>query len=135
MAWDTGVLRCRTTGWDPFFTRTGLAMTAVPYHYIVLRIKADKPGMGELFWTGVTTGPFGGFRQDKAVKWDPLRLFAPIRKPLLGYYDESNPEVVDWQIKWAVENGITGFLVDWYWEAGNLTSDSDLHRYNQAQQY
>ncbi len=43
---------------------------------------------------------------------------APGRKPLLGYYDESNPECVDWQIKWAVENGISCFLVDWYWVQG-----------------
>ncbi|MCB9784225.1 MAG: glycoside hydrolase family 99-like domain-containing protein [Candidatus Omnitrophica bacterium] len=42
----------------------------------------------------------------------------PIRKPMLGYYDEGDPECVDWQIKWAVENGITCFLVDWYWIQG-----------------
>ena len=53
------------------------------------------------------------------AKWDPIRRIAPIRKPLLGYYDESNPECVDWQIKWAVENGISVFLVDWYWVKGN----------------
>lgn len=52
-------------------------------------------------------------------KWDCIRNTAPIRRPLLGYYDEGNPECVDWQIKWAVENGISCFLVDWYWSAGN----------------
>ena len=26
---------------------------------------------------------------------------------------------MDWQIKWAVENGISCFLVDWYWVAGS----------------
>ncbi len=56
---------------------------------------------------------------DSDGKWDCIRNTAPIRKPLLGYYDESNPECVDWQIKWAVENGIGGFLVDWYWVQGN----------------
>jgi hypothetical protein len=60
---------------------------------------------------------FPGWNAD--VKYDCLRNTAPIRKPLLGYYDESNPECVDWQIKWAVENGISCFLVDWYWVAGN----------------
>jgi len=53
------------------------------------------------------------------AKWDPVRRVAPIRKPVLGYYDERNPECVDWQIKWAVENGISVFLVDWYWIKGN----------------
>lgn len=59
---------------------------------------------------------FPGWETD--AKWDPIRNTAPIRKPLLGYYDEANPEIVDWQIKWAVENGISCFLVDWYWTEG-----------------
>ena len=61
---------------------------------------------------------------DGDAKYDCLRNVAPIRKPLLGYYDERNPECVDWQIKWAVENGIHCFLVDWYWVDG---SQSLLH--------
>jgi len=51
-------------------------------------------------------------------QWRQMEQFAPHCKPLLGYYDESNPEIVDWQIKWAVEHGVQFFLVDWYWEAG-----------------
>lgn len=60
---------------------------------------------------------FPGWATDAA--WDCIRRVAPVRKPLLGYYDEANPEIVDWQIKWAVENGIKCFLVDWYWVAGS----------------
>lgn len=51
-------------------------------------------------------------------RWDPVERNAPERKPVLGWYDEADPEVVDWQIKWAVEHGISLFMVDWYWEAG-----------------
>ncbi|NOY80472.1 MAG: DUF5010 domain-containing protein [Kiritimatiellaeota bacterium] len=54
-----------------------------------------------------------------AVRWDPILRRAPERKPVLGWYDEANPECVDWQIKWAVENGIGFFMVDWYWNAGS----------------
>lgn len=54
-----------------------------------------------------------------AAKWDCIRNTAPIRRPLLGYYDESKADCVDWQIKWAVENGISCFLVDWYWSEGS----------------
>ncbi|MCP4644076.1 MAG: hypothetical protein GY851_26775 [bacterium] len=61
---------------------------------------------------------FPGWEMDR--KWDCVRYKYPIRKPLLGYYDEANPEIVDWQIKWAAENGISCFLVDWYWTKGNL---------------
>jgi len=45
--------------------------------------------------------------------FEDLRDF-PERCPMLGYYDESNPEVTDWEIKWAVENGINCFIYCWY---------------------
>jgi len=38
----------------------------------------------------------------------------PERCPVLGWYDESNPEVTDWEIKWAVEHGINCFIYCWY---------------------
>ena len=38
----------------------------------------------------------------------------PERTPLMGYYDEENPEVADWEIKWAVEHGINCFIHCWY---------------------
>jgi len=60
---------------------------------------------------------FPGWESD--AKWDCIRRTAPIRKPLLGYYDESRVECVDWQIKWAAENGVNCFLVDWYWCDGS----------------
>lgn len=71
---------------------------------------------------------FPGWNSD--TKWDCIRNVAPIRHPALGYYDESKPECVDWQIKWAVENGISCFLVDWYWSAGSqsLTHWFDAYR-------
>lgn len=71
---------------------------------------------------------FPGWNAD--TKWDCIRRVAPIRKPLLGYYDEAKVECVDWQIKWAVENGVNCFLVDWYWVGGNqhLTHWFDAYR-------
>jgi hypothetical protein len=67
---------------------------------------------------------------DSYSKWDCVRSTAPNRKPALGYYDEGNPECVDWQIKWAVENAISCFLVDWYWCDGKqqLTHWFDAYR-------
>lgn len=66
------------------------------------------------------------------AKWDCIRRVAPIRKPALGYYDEGNPECVDWQIKWAVENGISTFLVDWYWQAGSRHNEQWFDAYRKA---
>jgi len=69
---------------------------------------------------------------DTPRKWDCVRRVAPNRKPLLGYYDESNPECVDWQIKWAVENGISCFLVDWYWVQGRQQLTHWFEAYRKA---
>ena len=55
---------------------------------------------------------------DQMSEWDVIAQTCPERKPLLGWFDEGNPEAIDWQIKWAVEHGITSFCVDWYWNKG-----------------
>ena len=68
----------------------------------------------------------------RSVNWEKIDSAAPIRKPLLGYYDESNPEVVDWQIKWAAENGIRFFLVDWYWRHGQISLDHWINAFQHA---
>jgi hypothetical protein len=73
---------------------------------------------------------FPGWESD--AKWDCVRKVAPGRKPLLGYYDESNPACVDWQIKWAVENGISCFLVDWYWVQGRQQLTHWFNAYRKA---
>ena len=49
-----------------------------------------------------------------SLHWMKLWRIAPERRPALGWYDNRLPEVLDWQIKWAVENGISFYLVDWY---------------------
>lgn len=46
--------------------------------------------------------------------FDDLAEDYPDRTPLMGYYDEENPEVCDWEIKWAVEHGINCFIHCWY---------------------
>lgn len=38
----------------------------------------------------------------------------PLRVPYLGYYDEGNPEVSDWEIKWMLEHGIDFEWLCWY---------------------
>ncbi|MBP5320537.1 MAG: hypothetical protein J6334_06080, partial [Kiritimatiellae bacterium] len=73
---------------------------------------------------------FPGWSDARA--WQRIWKVAPERKPLLGWYDEGNPEVVDWQIKWAVENGISYFLVDWYWDRGRQHLDHWVKAFQKA---
>jgi hypothetical protein len=63
---------------------------------------------------------------DSMSRWRPIFDY-PKRKPVLGWYDEANPECADWQIKWAVEHGITFFMVDWYWCQGNRHLEHWVH--------
>ncbi|MBR2334721.1 MAG: glycoside hydrolase family 99-like domain-containing protein [Clostridia bacterium] len=44
----------------------------------------------------------------------------PERTPLIGYYDEADPEVIDWEIKWALEHGIQCFIYCWYRAFANV---------------
>ena len=53
----------------------------------------------------------------------------PDRTPLMGYYDEENPEVCDWEIKWALEHGINCFIYCWYRRRDNMgkpVTENDL---------
>jgi len=50
-------------------------------------------------------------------RWHTQKGF-PERDSILGWYREGKPVVADWHIKWAVENGISFFVYDWYWRDG-----------------
>jgi len=50
-------------------------------------------------------------------RWGDIARF-PDREPLLGWYDEGTPEVTDWEITWALDHGISFFLVCWYRQPG-----------------
>lgn len=63
---------------------------------------------------------FAGWKTDSTRNpWAKITPF-PDRKPLLGYYDEGNPEVTDWEIKWALEHGLSYFTYCWYRKPNNL---------------
>ncbi|MDO5554771.1 MAG: glycoside hydrolase family 99-like domain-containing protein [Planctomycetia bacterium] len=82
----------------------------------------SKYSLGALYFPG----------WNKRNAWDRIDVSQPVRKPVLGWYDESNPEVIDWQIKWAAETGIQFFLVDWYWSHGSQHLDHWIAGYRQA---
>ena len=47
---------------------------------------------------------------DKPHMWDNI-LKHPERTAALGFYSQENPEVSDWETKWAVEHGIAFFML------------------------
>ena len=58
-------------------------------------------------------------------EWQSIKNSAPkengyswSRKPLWGYQNEADPEVMKQQIKEAVDHGVNVFIYDWYWYDG-----------------
>jgi len=70
-------------------------------------VKADTGDIkvGAMFYPGWVPGSGWG--------WNLLEPY-PNRKPALGYYDDTEIEVIDWQVKWALEHGISFFNLCWY---------------------
>lgn len=50
---------------------------------------------------------------DQPQMWSNLKKH-PERTPALGFYAQENPEVSDWETKWAVEHGVSFFVYCWY---------------------
>ena len=50
---------------------------------------------------------------DRPEMWANVHTH-PERTPSLGFYAQDNPEVSDWETKWAVEHGISFFVYCWY---------------------
>jgi len=69
---------------------------------------------------------FPGWKQGAHKGWAAIKNF-PERKPVLGWYQEGEPDIADWHIKWAVEHGISFFAYDWYWDRGARQLDHALN--------
>ena len=67
-------------------------------------------------------------------EWELMKttrpLFSGHRQPLepvWGYFDESDPAWMAKQIDLAADNGITGFIFDWYWYEGDQFLEKPLN--------
>jgi hypothetical protein len=114
-------VKVAAAGVDPVSSAASLEFTKAPDVPKSSYVPEPKPvkskyEVGAFYFPGFPT----------AGQWAPIRPY-PNRKPILGWYDESNPECADWQIKWAVEHGIKFFMVDWYWCKGNRHLEHWVH--------
>jgi len=108
-----------TSGAVEYRTWTG-DYVPVPHPVVKKTIVAvyKFPGCYQKSFVGVLT-PTG-----ENVEWKKLTR-VPFVRPVLGAYDETNPEVNDWMIYWALESGIDAFIYDWYWN-GNTKSRQEF---------
>ena len=51
---------------------------------------------------------------EQAHLWNQVVRKHQERTPALGIYSQDNPEIADWETKWAVEHGISFFIYCWY---------------------
>jgi glycosyl transferase family WbsX len=126
-------LSCVISTWAGWCTGTALAaMLALLAGCAPAVLEVASPGEGDVprpqpdstgsYQVGAYYFPGWPSRE----KWQVLDAF-PERTPLLGYYREGDPDVMDWQIKWAVEHGISFFAFDWYWDRGRRQLEHALH--------
>lgn len=56
---------------------------------------------------------FPAWEHDAYDRWSQLKKH-PERTPALGFYAQENPEVADWETKWAAEHGVDYYIYCWY---------------------
>ena len=72
----------------------------------------------------------GLWREAGGLGWDAISGFDE-RTPVLGFYDQGNPEVSDWEIKFMTEHGIDSQIFCWYDE--DVTGrDNSINAYKDA---
>jgi len=99
------------------------AVAAAPADYVPIpRPAASDYDIGVYYFPGWAPDRPDG----TSSRWEKQAAF-PERDPVLGWYREGDPEVADWHIKWAVENGIRFFIYDWYWRDGKVALQEGLH--------
>ncbi len=71
MVVTNGALSCRAVGSDPILEyRPLLNLPASPWQAVEIRLRADRDGTAELFWSNTSTGRYGGFSQDKSTRFN-----------------------------------------------------------------
>lgn len=102
-----GIVSARTVGSDPFFHCRNMAVEAKPGQYVVIRLRANQEGIGELFWSGSLEGKYGGLTEAKKLRfsvagddpWQEIVLFpfwhteGTIRQLRLDLYDHARFEI------------------------------------------
>ncbi len=68
-----------------------------------------KPAGEEKYTVGIEVCSI--WREGDHGSWKPI---TPFDEPVMGYYDDGNPEAADWEIKYMVEHGIDFQAYCWF---------------------
>ncbi|OCT12068.1 hypothetical protein A8709_29890 [Paenibacillus pectinilyticus] len=89
----------------------------LPADYVPAPVAVSKSVDAPL--VGVQSCPM--WREGHHLGWDMIQPY-PDRTPLLGFYDEGNPETADWESKWLEEHGIDFQMSCWFRPLGGDTN-------------
>lgn len=81
-------------------------------------VPRPQPVSADPFRVGVFLCPLWKTGCINGREWAAIEKF-PERKPVLGWYDEGDPEVTDWEVTYLLDHGISFAMVCWYRESGN----------------
>ncbi|XVJ69101.1 MAG: hypothetical protein HEQ39_05195 [Rhizobacter sp.] len=60
--------------------------------------------------------------------WKPIQKY-PEKQPKLGWYSDSDPQVLRQQIQWMRDHGIGFVAFDWYWDGHNSYLEQALNAF------
>lgn len=92
-----------------------LALPAVAANYLI----------GTYYFPGWTDKAKG---LEFPIPWVPIKKF-PDKMPALGWYSDSDPEILRQQTKWMRQFGIGFVAFDWYWDGKNTYLEHALNAF------
>jgi hypothetical protein len=60
--------------------------------------------------------------------WKPIQKY-PDKEPTLGWYSDSDPQVLRQQVRWMRDHGIGFVAFDWYWDGHNTFMEHALRAF------
>jgi hypothetical protein len=88
----------------------------------------DKYRIGTFYFPGWRDNQVGA---PAKLPWERIKAF-PEREPMLGWYDDGDPAVVEQQLKWMHTYGIDFVVFDWYWGGTESMLTQSLNAYLMA---
>lgn len=86
---------------------------------------AADPRLGVFYFPGWKEGAPG---LPYPRPWEPIKRY-PEREPLLGWYDEGQPAVMEQHLAWMAGHGVSFVVFDWYWDGSRPVLDHALRNY------
>lgn len=95
----------------PLVRICGVMVTVVIGMAAAIQPAVAQPRVGVFYFPGWKDDALG---LEYKKPWEPIKAF-PEREPLLGWYAEGQPAVMQQQLTWMQQHGISHVVFDWYW--------------------